>query len=278
MTTDTDAAGAPAVPAASIYQTARWYSEVFEWWVFPLSGKKPRPGSRGFKDATNDPHQIALWFKREDPPNIGVDCGRSKLVVVDVDNPEGFTSLTMLWSQGFTTPRTLTAFTGSGGMHYYYQAPTWELRNTAGQLPGVADKTPGIDLRGVGGYVVAPPSPGYDFMPSHWAAEPAPCPEWLRPLRKRVATVRQLVLSDAYVQAAVDDETGAVASASEGARNDQLNRSAYNLGTLVGAGTLSRYLVEDQLLAAALNTGLDEREARRTITSGLDHGERNPRR
>src|SRR5581483_12084183 len=62
-----------------------------------------------------------------------------------------------------------------------------------------------------------------------------------------------------------------------GCRNHTLNRAAFSLGQLVGAGALDAAEVETHLLAAATGIGLGEREARRTIASGLVAGTRHPR-
>jgi hypothetical protein len=62
-----------------------------------------------------------------------------------------------------------------------------------------------------------------------------------------------------------------------GVRNDTLNRAAFALGTLVGSGALSRDEVEASLAHAAASAGIPEREARRTIASGVDAGMHRPR-
>lgn len=80
-----------------------------------------------------------------------------------------------------------------------------------------------------------------------------------------------------YVAKAVDGEVDAVRGQAEGFRNEQLNRSAFVLGTLVGAGKVDQTWVEEQLLAAAMQAGLGEGEARKTIRSGIESGIANPR-
>jgi hypothetical protein len=56
-----------------------------------------------------------------------------------------------------------------------------------------------------------------------------------------------------------------------------LNRAAFSLGQIVGAGLLDADTVSDQLGAAAMGAGLGAREATRTIRSGLRAGMRAPR-
>jgi hypothetical protein len=80
-----------------------------------------------------------------------------------------------------------------------------------------------------------------------------------------------------YALAALERETAAVASSAKGGRNDQLNRSAYSLGQLVGAGALQRLDVEHALGAAARHAGLGEIEAGKTLASGIEAGMAAPR-
>jgi putative DNA primase/helicase len=68
-----------------------------------------------------------------------------------------------------------------------------------------------------------------------------------------------------------------VRAALEGTRNEQLNKSAFALGTLIGGGELDQALVADTLLEAARACGLGEGEARKTIASGLEAGKKKPR-
>lgn len=123
--------------------------------VFPLriNGKVPMPHSRGFKDASTDREQITAWWVRSYPgANIGLATGH-RFDVIDIDGLLGQTSRMEHWETIFAkvdadaiakvlTPR-------PGGMHIY--VPVTGDGNKQGILPG-------IDVRGMGGYVVAPPS------------------------------------------------------------------------------------------------------------------------
>jgi hypothetical protein len=71
---------------------------------------------------------------------------------VDVDDG-GLESLAKLERAGAPTPKTARARTGGGGIHVFFRYPEGtEIRNSAGLL------SPGLDVRGEGGYVVVPPS------------------------------------------------------------------------------------------------------------------------
>lgn len=83
----------------------------------------------------------------------------------------------------------------------------------------------------------------------------------------------------AYAQAALNGEAQAVREARNGARNTILNRSAFNLGTLIGAGIITEDDAKQTLLHAVSeqHDPLDEEEARGVIERGIAAGKRNPR-
>ncbi len=210
--------------------------------------------------------------------------------MLDVDDRHGGTAtLDALHRAGHTFAPTLTVRTGGGGAHYYFAISTLPIGgdarvpNTSGRIPAVG-ATPGLDIRGDGGYVVAPPSLHRSGERYEWTAEPglATLPDWLRrPPRYQPSHVNVRAYSggeaDRYASTVLRREAQAVAGSIEGQRSDQLNRSAFALGTLVGAGMLSESDVEEALLDAAAHAGLGHIEASRTITSGLRAGMAKPR-
>ena len=124
--------------------------------VFPCKpgGKAPLT-HHGHLDATVDPEQIRKWWTRWPSANIGIPTGeRSGLLVLDIDPDKGGdASLATLVSEHGPLPTTTTVKTGSGGRHIYLRYPTGSgISNSAGKLG------PGLDVRGEGGYVIAPPS------------------------------------------------------------------------------------------------------------------------
>jgi hypothetical protein len=286
-----------AIRSANLYAARGWA-------VFPLHSmiagrcscrhdRCPHPAKHplarhGLHDATTDPKTIRGWWDRWPWANIGVATGKvSGIVVLDVDPTHGGTeSLACLQSLMGSLPRTLTARTGGGGLHLIYAHPGWELRNTAGRLPGVSEPLPGLDLRGDGGYIVAVPSRHRSGGTYSWtdpAAPVAATPAWLRPpARNQFPTgdrrPLRLAGGSRYGLAALRAELAEVRRAPIGDRNNRLNRAAFCLGMLVTGGELNETLVEDELLAAALYMGLTEAEARASIRSGLQAGAVEPRR
>lgn len=117
--------------------------------VFPLVPGEKRPlTKRGLHDASTDPEQIAAWWARWEQANIGLRTGLL-FDVIDVDGPPGYLSLADLGDSGALPEVLGRVHTARGGVHLY--VPRTGRGNKAGVYPG-------IDYRGVGGYVVAPPS------------------------------------------------------------------------------------------------------------------------
>ena len=152
------------------------------WFVFPLKarGKKPLTDHaaglvRGFKDASNSPKQAQAWWTEHPNANIGIACGDSGLVVLDIDDEVGEASIAGLPIM-VDEPRPPEVVTGrpGGGRHLYFKANGKKYSNKAAILPGV-------DIRTDGGYVVAPGSiheTGAEYRFAY-DADPPPIPSWL---------------------------------------------------------------------------------------------------
>lgn len=82
---------------------------------------------------------------------------------------------------------------------------------------------------------------------------------------------------DSYTQKALQDECDAIVHALDGTQNDTINRAAFNVGTLVGAGAVGEDEAREMLLSAALAGNHPEGRARPSIDSGLRAGARSPR-
>jgi len=118
----------------------------------PHVGKHPRT-LQGVKDATTDAVTIQTWWTKWPDANIGVATGSvSGVVVVDVDPRHGgLETLQHLEEQHGALPTGPVVHSGGDGYHYYFLAPDFRVRSKS----GLAD---GIDVRGDGTYIVAPPS------------------------------------------------------------------------------------------------------------------------
>jgi hypothetical protein len=189
---------------------ALWYAQK-GFYVFPLhtprdgrcscgmplgrgegkcQAKHPRTYS-GNKEATLDAEIIRDWWTQWPDANVGISTGRSGFFVVDLDigdGKNGADSWSRLLDQnGGVEGSPLEIRTGSGGTHLLYKHVEG-ITTSRGSLPN------GIDIRGAGGYIVAPPSLHYSGGRYEWLSQPGelqPPPAWL------VAAIRTKTLPDA---------------------------------------------------------------------------------
>jgi hypothetical protein len=234
-------------------------------------GKHPRL-RHGLTEASTDPRRIEQWWARWPLANVGLRTG-VVMDVADVDSAEGWHSLRHLL--GGTMPAGPQVRTGGGGWHYWF-APLGH-GNRVRLLAGA-------DWRGTGGYVVAPPSVHAAGTSYRWLRRPsgelpvapAALAELIAGPEPEVWPHTRIVHPGRYAAVALEAETDRVARAAIGTRNDTLNRAAFALGRLVGAGLLDRATVTRELTAAAAWAGLGRAETARTIRSGLTAGHRQP--
>jgi hypothetical protein len=121
---------------------------------------------------------IRAWWKRWPDANVGITTGpESGLLVLDVDGAQGESSVAAFEKEHGPLPDTFTVRTGGGGQHLYFTWPKGtDVRNSASKL------ALGLDIRGQGGYVVAPPSrhtSGGRYEVNESAIPPVACPDWL---------------------------------------------------------------------------------------------------
>jgi hypothetical protein len=245
--------------------------------VFPVAVRKLEDGTLEKKptikwrdEATALRAQIRTWWEAHPDCVTGIDLDRAGLFVVDLDKhpgaPDGVAAFRSLRGNN-PIPAVPVTITAMGGRHLFFRN-TGRLTNARGNLPA------GIDVRGVGGFVVAPGSAWENYA---WRTHPKcprlidvypdipPLPDWLlqvvRPLQQtnrrpdfrgrgngglRVLCVRVL-------------------NAREGERNNILFWAACRAREEGGSD-----FAQDMLLEAARRAGLPETEARRTINSGFN--------
>jgi len=181
---------------SGMHRTARWYAQK-GMAVFPCHwllkggacscgkadcnspGKHPR-SLRGFQDATTDLERIDAWWIPCPQANIGICTGKvTGLLVLDLDPRNGGPSdRSEIVERLGPLPDTAEVMTGGGGRHIYF-------RYTGGKVP--PNLEPGVDLKGDGGYVIAPPSRHKSGKQYTWDGlagmkallNPAPVPIWL---------------------------------------------------------------------------------------------------
>jgi putative DNA primase/helicase len=238
----------------------------------------------GLHAATRDEPVIRRWWASWPSANVAIRTGAaSGLVVIDIDPDHGGErSLAALLHERGPLPASRTIRTGSEGRHLYFTHPGELIPNDAGRRLG-----PGLDVRGDGGYVIAPPSShtsGGRYAVASHGGEIAPLPDWLLDLLRHreperhnyVVTAREH--GDAWASAAVAGELRKLQGATPGIRNSTLNRVAFRLGQIIGAGLLDQSEIEQSLVEAGVGIGLGERETALTVRSGLTAGIDLPRR
>jgi hypothetical protein len=288
----------------TLRESALWLA-ARGWHVFPLVPNGKRPALENWqKAATTMPGKIRqTWARR--PFNVGIACGPSGLLVIDMDQPKPGQQLPPHWQQPgigdgsdvFAVlsqragapfpPETFTVATPSGGMHLYYCRPeSLSLGNSC------KTRAPMIDTRGVGGLVAAPGSiiNGVRYRTIN-PTPPVALPEWqlaglLTPPPPRPVTEAVPLAAlgapgqgrrAAYATAGLRNALAAVYAAPGGQRNNTLYASAAAIGQLVAAGDVDHATAEELLITAGTDVGQKPREAAATVRSGITNGARQPR-
>lgn len=185
----------------------------------PSPGKHPRVSWAQYQQELPGDGQVRTWWRRWPDASIAICTGKvSGLVVVDVDPRHGGDeSLKEL-----ALPPTVTALTGGGGEHLYYRHPGGTIHNGANLLPG-------IDLRGDGGYVIAPPSPHISGTAYTWDAGYGPDEIALAPYRAITQEASPVVAANHGDGIVLADYTEGKVRVGEGERNVHMTRLAGHL-------------------------------------------------
>jgi hypothetical protein len=234
------------------------------WPVFPLRGKVPWiAGGNGCLDATTGAEQIRTWWRDISTANVGIATGRvSGLFIVDVDlRHDGDVTMRELIAKNGPLPITTTVKTGGGGWHFYFSMPA--------NVPitiGTSQIGAGIDHKGDGGYVAAPPSVHpdtgrtYSFIAGRLFKDVGivAAPAWLyEAARKRepditpIGTAGSTTVLTEYGEAALRSAAANIIGAPNGRQEKTLNDEAYGIGRAVGAGLIPADVALRVLLIAA---------------------------
>ena len=308
------------------HQMPRWSSsQLFYarlgWHVFPCGRKAPLTacdkdadgkkirGTGGFYKASTDEDQIRAWFKKWPFAMIGIRAGEaSGVFAIDPDGEVGLANWADIVAKHGDVPRTHQHRTPGGGHHLVFK---WHadrpIKCSSGQMKDLK-----IDVKGQGGYFIAPPSMGKSGK-RYQIADPADffnfaeAPEWLYELiekKPEPEPAPELSISQRaqamvgppagyvdycaeagagashrgdndsrYIEKALSGEYDEVARTTEGGnRNVKLNNAALKLGHYVGAGLLDEHKVIDTLLAACQVNGLLRKDGRDACLATIDSG------
>lgn len=298
------------------------------WPVLPCSPANKRPlvaadkdpatgtpirGTGGLSKSSIDKATIRRWWTEHPRAMIGLAMGANRTFVLDFD-PRHDAGTGEEWTlerlkgeleaqMGCALPPSLTAYTPSGGVHVWLSWPDdggAAIRNR-GNLPEH------VDVRGAGGYVIAPPSARADGGGYRWirgcgedgapdfgriAEAPAALVKILRgpkaappredgagggdsAARPPAAGVNERQRK--YALAVLDNTIRSIEQAGSGTRNQALNDGAYTVARLVAAGALSEGMRAEVLAAGHRNPGRDDRgQVEATFESGWRAGLENP--
>jgi putative DNA primase/helicase len=271
--------------------------------VIPMKLDSKAPDLPAWKQYTKRPQteqeiQSMVWG-----PNIGIVNGINDIRTVDIDGCDDVNMvfrLLELLGLGPDYQWVVYSPGKGGGFHIYLTCPDFLTLTSAGVLVGdpLTDGTfQQIELRWSNCVTMFPPSIHPEAKEAYYwffgspAAPMANIP--LTIIEKAfltVATVQKkekqpvktlapakIPKYDAWAEKALNQELAAVREAAKGGRNAQLNRSAFALGQIIGAGLLDEKDVEDELTRTACAAGLDDKEIAATIKSGLAAGIKKPR-
>jgi hypothetical protein len=226
--------------------------------VFPCAPKGKIPlTSNGYKDANHDLDIIRQWWTANPRANIGIPTGElNGFFILDIDGLEGEAALKKLEAEHAYLPATKENITGNGRHVFFRYVSETKIACSAGKL------SKGLDVRGDGGYIIAPPSihsSGKSYAESvDSTGMIALAPEWLI---KLIVTKEN---SDA--KKAKTNWTHLIQGVSAGQRNSSLARLAGKLFR----NSNDPYIVLELCLAwndARCNPPLPHEEVIRTINS-----------
>lgn len=298
------------MPATKIKprNAALWYAK-YHWRIFPIATHTKHPLTQtGFKEGTDDPSALEDWWQQWPDANIGLACGPSEIIALDGDPKRYDEHSREFLAHLLEEYPTARQSTPTNGVHLLYTVPPGvKLSNSRGALP------PGVDVR-VNGYILLAPSVvtyhgkdaedkgvedgftgHYRWLDRPDETVPQPLPDHVLELLKPKVQAPLPPYTNGhsngngnghhapsddkerYAKSALEKELDTLARTTEGGRNEQLNKSAFNLGQLVAAGLLNESEVVEKLDIVARSIGLQEQEIKATINSGIGDGKGQPR-
>lgn len=237
---------------------------------------------------TRDPDRLREMWERFPHGLLAVRTGlRSDLFVLDFDihpgGANGLESLQRIKTNPDALPFTVSAYTGGGGVHLFYQHPGAEYRvkSSSGKV------APGVDVKGENSFVILAPSHKAGKAPwetYRWVTDRQP---WSHPVVEIDPLVGSLVITEAQEPRIIDTlavDFSAIAEkelrealdklifASPGTSNNRLFYAACRAGEAVYAGVLDLNEAANVLHDAARKRGIPNHEIPKTVRSGLRTG------
>lgn len=254
------------------------------WHVFPASNRTRAGAFKGAHlAATCDLNVIAGWCREFTQPNWRLLFGPSRVWGLDIDAAgpthaaDGIAAMANLVSVHGPLPERPMTRSGGGGFGLIFKHNGERIIGKTG-VPA-----PGIDPRRGMLSLTIPPSrhvvthKPYVWLTAPWKVTPPTAPAWLLRLVEpppEPEFQRAVIDTTDKARNKLYRAVSAVADATPGERNATLNRRAYQVGHMIGAGLLGEREAVEALYGAARSAGLDHAEARATIVSGINSGVR----
>lgn len=275
--------------------------------VFPCGADK-KPRVKWKDESTRDQAKIGRWWSQYPNALVALDCGKAGIVVIDCDRhdnaPDGVAAIEDILGVDPVMLGCPMSQTAGDGVHLFFAQPDGEpFGNAEGALKGR-----GINVRGAGGYIIAPGSTRPDG--SRWATMPGTpdldeayltraipelpekladlirskpereaAPEWRAEDEASDPPPKSASAGDrerAYAAKALESCAAGLAAAGKGGRNNLLNTAAFSMGRMVARNWIERSRVVAELEAACRANGLLREDGphavRATILSGLRGG------
>lgn len=286
--------------ASSILEAARQF-HLAGFSLIPCKYKKPHIATwQEYTTRRPTLREIERWFEEpEAGQSMGVVLGQisHNVIVIDLD---GWDCVRLFQQRFPSLLNTYTVLTGSlGGLHLYYRP-----ESLPENLNVRIKDTGGIEIRGNGQYVIAPPSPhlsGFAYKVQNRVAimrleDMSEISAWLMSLRESQQAEQQQKIVAAsqakqlqlpmvaerskrnFLQTVLSQEIARVETAGYGSRNNSLFFAGLRLANLAAGGELNWLDCEMKLLAAAISVGTPEAEARRTIAQSWKIGSKRPKK
>jgi bifunctional DNA primase/polymerase-like protein len=255
------------------------------WRIYPSTRSRKGMFKGYVQAATSDLAVLDGWSRQYPGCNWSVIPRGSAIWALDVDTPspdhaaDGVAALRELCTKHGELPRCPHGRSGGGGHLLVFRDAGHPIRTKTGT------PVPGIDPRaGHTPFTVAPSihrrGGRYRWVVPPWECEPPIAPEWLlrqlEPPPPRHLPISPAPLPESRARNILARAVNSVLEAQPGQRNSALNRQAFTIGGLVGAGVIEESLAVTMLYRAGRYSGLDDLECRATIRSGFEAGRKHP--
>lgn len=244
------------------------------WWVFPIP-PNTKVGWKGWPEASTNDYEYVRDTWPDDDANIGIHCGPSGLLVLDIDVVGSYSDA--LSEVGTTAiPDTFTVQTASGKWHLYFSVPLENAFTNRVKVEGTQ-----VDVRVNNGLVVGPGSmidgSEYKIIYDDPVAPLSDSPrlaKWVKPKPRTVRPVTRSIWdrNKRSNQKAKDGILQIILEAPDGELNSRLYWASCRAGEMVAIGEWEMAEAELALTQAATEANLEPWRIGPTIQSGLRRG------